>query len=264
MKRFIMIIAAAICLAVFTGCSASSGKLDGAAPMASAAPAADTAAQEAHYADDMYAEEAYEAGVDEAEASGLGELPNINIPDTNRKLVYTSTITIDSKHFDEDYKTITDALESELSDVLYDLDQLKGSKRGMDRLVEYSRIDVYLNEVISAETVTTTGDPLGERAANAYNMSLTGVGKFLQNAAVFFAGAAPVLILTAVIAIIIFGIVKLIKLIVKKLRTKKYRRDVINGKTEDLNNQVPQYYGCGNGEPPKKGDMGKQKDNTRK
>jgi flagellar biosynthesis/type III secretory pathway M-ring protein FliF/YscJ len=51
-------------------------------------------------------------------------------------------------------------------------------------------------------------------------MSLSGVGDFLRNAAVFFAGAAPVIVLIVVILIIIWLIVRLIRRIRRKYNDK--------------------------------------------
>ncbi|HBU12457.1 MAG TPA: hypothetical protein DEB31_06940 [Clostridiales bacterium] len=275
----------------------------------------------------------------EEPAGSIGALPNANIPDTGRKLVYSAYFQMESKQFDNDYteikkalagvggyvesentyddkneygsarystmilrvpvdsyndfldtisgigtvrdKQITTedisdqyfdtearieilenrydrlmnhlasatrmediiALEAELSDVLYELDSYKGSKRGMDDLVEFTRVTIDLNEVISAETITATGDPLGERAANAYELSMTGVGQFLQDFAVGFAAAAPVLLLLAVIAVIIFAIYKLCRYL---------RRRWITKHGEKPKRQKSPFYPGGfvNGQPP--------------
>ena len=110
--------------------------------------------------------------------------------------------------------------ERELSNVLYDLDYYEGSKRRLDRLVDYATIDVSLSEVITAETIGKDGEPLGERAQDAFDMSLNGVKEFLRDAAVFFAGAAPVIALIVVIIIVILLIRKLILVIRDKYNEK--------------------------------------------
>ena len=104
--------------------------------------------------------------------------------------------------------------ERELSNVLYDLDYYEGNKRRLDRLVDYATIEVNLSEVITAETIGKDGEPLGERAKDAFEMSLNGVQEFLRDAAVFFAGAAPVIALIVVIIIVIL----LIRMIVIRIR----------------------------------------------
>jgi hypothetical protein len=98
--------------------------------------------------------------------------------------------------------------EQELSQVLIDLDQYEGNKRRMDQLVDYATVDVTLREMITPETIGKDGQPLGGRASDAFRLSATGVGEFLQSAAVFLAGAAPVIALIAVILIVIWLIVR--------------------------------------------------------
>jgi hypothetical protein len=103
------------------------------------------------------------------------------------------------------------AFEKELSDVLLELDQYQGEKRRLDQLVDYATVDLYLNEIITPETIGKDGEPLGSRASDAFSMSATGVGKFLQNAAVFLAGLVPVLALIIVLLIIAWLIVRLVR-----------------------------------------------------
>jgi len=98
--------------------------------------------------------------------------------------------------------------ERELADVLYDLDAYQGSKRHLDRLVEFATVDVSLTELITPETIGKDGEPLGERASEAFALSADGVNRFLQGVVVFFAGAAPVLALLVIIAVIIWVIVR--------------------------------------------------------
>ncbi|MDL2236368.1 DUF4349 domain-containing protein [Christensenellaceae bacterium OttesenSCG-928-K19] len=312
-KKLLIVTLCALCLLLVAGCSSSEKAT--VYDVAAEAPVAamDTAPDAGEYnygSDNSYNEDSYaeEPMVEEATAQSvgdLGDLPNVTMPETGRKLVYSASFALETKQFDEDYTTIKKALanvggyvesentyadsneygaaryasmtlripiasynsfldtlsgvgtvrdkqigtedisdnyfdtearidilemrrdrllgyleeatkmddivslEGELSDVLYELDQYKGSQRSMDGLVEFASAYVTLDEIISAETVTSDGDPLGERAANAYNLSLSGVGRFVQNFAIGFAAAAPVLILLAIIAVIVIAIVKL-------------------------------------------------------
>ncbi|MBC5647898.1 DUF4349 domain-containing protein [Christensenella tenuis] len=102
------------------------------------------------------------------------------------------------------------AFEQELSDVLYELDQLQGSKRQMDQLVDYAAVDVTLTELITPETIGADGQPLGDRASDAFSMSMTGVGEFMENFAIFWAAALPVILLIAIFAAIIYAVIRLI------------------------------------------------------
>ncbi len=96
-------------------------------------------------------------------------------------------------------------IEKELSDVLYQLDQLKGTRRGMDKQVEYASISVNLYEMPEASKLNTSNDSVSDQAAKAYSMSWVGVGNFLNGFAVFMAGAFPVIVLLLVILAIVFG-----------------------------------------------------------
>ncbi|MDR1795892.1 MAG: DUF4349 domain-containing protein [Clostridiales Family XIII bacterium] len=115
--------------------------------------------------------------------------------------------------------------EQELSQVLYELDQYQGSLRKMDNLVDYATVDLSLYELITPETIGPDGEPLGDRASQAMSLSATGVKEFLENAAVFFAGAAPVIGLIAVIAICAWFIRKLVKRLLAKYREKHPKKE---------------------------------------
>lgn len=114
--------------------------------------------------------------------------------------------------------------ERELSYVLYDLDMYKGDKRWMDQLVDFSTINISLNELITPETIGKDGEPLGDRASDAFSLSMTGVGRFLEGCAVFFAGAAPVIGLLVIIAAIVWAFMRFTRPLREKLRAKRMVR----------------------------------------
>ncbi len=112
------------------------------------------------------------------------------------------------------------ALEAELSDVLYDLDQLKGSQRGMDKQVDYATVSVYLYEIPEAGNLQSDDGTVGERAANAFSMSLIGVGNFFSEFAVFMAGAFPVIIVILIFLAVAFGIVFGVRAAQRKIKMR--------------------------------------------
>jgi hypothetical protein len=124
--------------------------------------------------------------------------------------------------------------ERELSDVLLELDRYEGNKRRLDQLVDYATVNVTLNEMITPETIGKDGQPLGDRASDAFRMSATGVGEFLRDAAVFFSGAAPVVALIVVIIVIIWLIVKY----VRRARAKYYEAHPEKKKARQVYNTV--------------------------
>lgn len=103
-------------------------------------------------------------------------------------------------------------LEDAMSDILYELDTLKGSKRSMDDKVVYSTVNVTLDELVRPTDVEPKKTKtFGDRIADAFNSTLEGLGDFFESFAVFIVGAAPVLIILAVIGLIVLIIYKGIK-----------------------------------------------------
>ena len=111
--------------------------------------------------------------------------------------------------------------ERELSNVLYELDQYQGNKRHLDQLVDYASVDIDLTELITPETIGKDGEPLGDRASAAFGMSANGVGRFLQNAVVFLAGAVPVIILIVVILAIVWFVLRVTRNHREKARDRR-------------------------------------------
>lgn len=100
-------------------------------------------------------------------------------------------------------------LEEAMSDILYELDTLKGSKRSMDDKVVYSTVNITLEELVRPTDVESKKTKtFGDRIADAFNSTLEGLGSFFENFAVFIVGAAPVLIILAIAGLIAFIIYK--------------------------------------------------------
>ncbi len=109
------------------------------------------------------------------------------------------------------------ALEEEISQVLLELDTLKGERRGMDYLVEYSTVNISLREVVRAGAVSASDGSVGQRAGDSFQSTWQGIGVFFQELAVVLAGAAPVLILLAAAG----GIVWVVIIILRRRKRKK-------------------------------------------
>ena len=117
------------------------------------------------------------------------------------------------------------AFERELSDVLYELDNFQGNKRRLDRLVDYASVDIYLTELITPETIGKDGEPLGDRARDAFSLSLTNLVRGLQDFVVGFAGAVPVIVLLLIIGAIIWAIVRATRPLREKMRDRREARE---------------------------------------
>lgn len=96
------------------------------------------------------------------------------------------------------------AIESEMTNVLYTIDQLKGNKRYMDDLVEYCTVNVLLREVVEYSEVSISNDTFGSRVSGAFNSVLKWLGRFFEGFAIVFIAALPVLAIIAVIFLAIF------------------------------------------------------------
>lgn len=140
--------------------------------------------------------------------------------------------------------------ERELSDVLYELDQYQGQKRQMDDMVDYTTIEISLQEIVVAADVPVdeNGLPVGERAGDAFSKSMTGVGQFMENFAVGFAAAAPVLILLVIIAVVVLVIMKLVRFLRKKYGKPKAKKQP--APNPYYGGQAPRQPGPGQQRPP--------------
>lgn len=112
-------------------------------------------------------------------------------------------------------------IERELSDVLYQLDQLKGTQRGMDKKVQYATATVYLYETPEAANLQNANATVSERASNAFSMSMIGVGNFFNEFAVFMAAAFPVILLLLIIFAAVFAAMYGIRKLNKKIKSRQ-------------------------------------------
>ena len=116
------------------------------------------------------------------------------------------------------------AVESQISDVLYELDSLKSDKKSIDGRIEYSQVTVNLRENVTTENIDESRKKdVGERANEAFNMGWTGVGEFFESFAIGFMAALPALIIAAIIVVIILVVIKVVRILIRKF--KKNRSD---------------------------------------
>lgn len=100
------------------------------------------------------------------------------------------------------------ALEKEMSEILSELDELKGMRRHLDHQVAYSTLTIEIREVVRSSGVATSKEGVGSRMGEAFNGTLRAIGVFFENAAVFLVGASPLLLMLAVIAVIVLVCVR--------------------------------------------------------
>lgn len=110
-------------------------------------------------------------------------------------------------------------LEQEMSQILYELDALKGDKRHMDNQVAFSTVTVYLYETVKSAELPVANEDLGGRIGEAFSATLKGMGTFFEGLLVFLIAALPVLLVLAVIGGVVIWIV------VGSRRAKRKKRE---------------------------------------
>ena len=121
-------------------------------------------------------------------------------------------------------ETIEDimAVESEMNDIIYQLDNLRGEVKGMDNLVAYSTVKITLYEKVNIARVPHENPDIFERMGNAITVSFRAVVDLLSGLLVVIAASLPVLGLLAVAGLIIYVIVKVCINISRKRKAKRY------------------------------------------
>ena len=97
------------------------------------------------------------------------------------------------------------ALESAIAETELQIEQLTGSLRHYDALVDYATIDLCLLEVLRLTTVEEAPPTFQSRLGNAFENGLRSFGDFLQDLAIYLAYNWTWLVLLAFIAIAVIG-----------------------------------------------------------
>ena len=99
-------------------------------------------------------------------------------------------------------------LENAISETELQIEQLTGSLRHYDSLVDFATIDVRLREVLRLTTVEEAPPTFGSRLGNAFTDGLHGFGDFLQDAAVYLAYNWTWMVLLALIVLLVTRVSK--------------------------------------------------------
>ncbi len=109
-------------------------------------------------------------------------------------------------------------LESELSEVRYEIESLSGSLRKYDSLVEYSTVTVDITEVSKPITVQTLPKTFGERMAQAASRGFRNFSDDLQDLIIDLTFNLPTLILLLIIIVVVWIVIHSLR---KKSKKKK-------------------------------------------
>lgn len=102
-------------------------------------------------------------------------------------------------------------LESRISQVRYEIESLENTIRNYDRLVAFSRITVYIQEVTDRTETKPTPETLGERVSRSFNEALENFKIGCEDFIVWLAGAWIGLLIWIIIIVVILRIFKSIK-----------------------------------------------------
>lgn len=117
-------------------------------------------------------------------------------------------------------------LEKGLADVTYQIEQLTGTLRQYDSLINFSTVTVDLFEVSKATIVDKTPITLGEKISYQFQQSLRWMGEAGQGVLIVLFGGLPILLLIAVIGGILW--------LVLCRRRKKHMAPVASIKGEEV------------------------------
>lgn len=106
------------------------------------------------------------------------------------------------------------SIESRLADVRYQIESLDGTLLRLQTEIDYSRVDIYIDEVFTPEELQASPLTLGERIAHRFKASVSGIKNDGEDLIVFLLGESLVIVPVAAIIVIL---VKMYKKKVKKL-----------------------------------------------
>ncbi len=94
------------------------------------------------------------------------------------------------------------SLETELSRLTYEIENLTTQLKRWDDLVNFSTVSIDINEIPPAMAVASD-DTIGTRITEGFNSTLSGLAVFFENLLVFIIAASPALLLIALIVVVI-------------------------------------------------------------
>lgn len=135
------------------------------------------------------------------------------------------------------------ALEERLSEVRYELESMESQLRNYDNRVDYSTVNINIEEV----TVYTPVAPetVGERIRNGFAQNMKQMKEFLTDVFVDLISKSPIWIPLLLFIAVVW---KLLKLLFAGLRKKKTIRQIVSGIPVDLPSLNPEASESGNTE----------------
>lgn len=99
-------------------------------------------------------------------------------------------------------------IETELQNVLYQIENYTGTLKKWDSLVDYSTLSVNVREVEQITPVKEKQKGLLGRIAEGFTNSIAGLWEFTQNLLIFIASALPVVLPLAIIGYVVYRVIR--------------------------------------------------------
>jgi TolA-binding protein len=126
------------------------------------------------------------------------------------------------------------ALENQLSQVISEKEELKKTLVSLDDRIDYSTVNLSLEEVRKISTTETKETSFVDRIGNAFNNSLYQFRRSAENFAVSLVYNLPFLLVLLIIIIIIYKIIR--KIVKPKKKEKEAKTIIIEDPKEDNKN----------------------------
>jgi len=117
-------------------------------------------------------------------------------------------------------------LNSEITDVMYELDRYEGQKRQLDNLIDYTTVSISLSEVNEISTISESEKGLGQRISESFKNVSRGFARFLEGLAIVIVAGSPVWVTIGVIVVVIVLLVRRSKKRKAKREAKKAEKSV--------------------------------------
>lgn len=114
------------------------------------------------------------------------------------------------------------AIEDKLSDIRYNIESLQTTLNGWDRQVEYSTVELSVEEVREYTPEAETPVSYGSELILALKNGLRSVGEFFKELLVWLVGALPVLV---ILAVLFFVLRRPVKKLFAKRRARKQDKE---------------------------------------
>ncbi len=112
-------------------------------------------------------------------------------------------------------------IESHLSEVRYQIESLTGQLNRYDSRVNYSTVNMYLQEVVEYTERTAEPASFGDRVAEAFEASIDFIGRFAQGAVLVLVSVLPfVLVYGGALALVVLVVIKIVRTISRKKKAK--------------------------------------------